>query len=321
MVLDSQQPLPAGTPEVLNHIEGILFHRVAWNDSIADLVQGAERAGKFLLFDTDDLVFDAHNDPSRDKGVGKFGRGQAVSRQLRTMQACRLVMTSTDYLKERAEDFGIEAHTLRNGYSAQMLRCAERTSLRKSCERVVLGYASGTPTHDRDLHLIEDILHEALERFPQLDIHLMGYIQKPSKLRRFGKRVQRRPFVAWQDLPQRLRDIDINLAPFCPDSQFSKGKSALKYMEAALVAVPTIASPMPAYCHVIEHGKNGLIANNAAQWRDHLHDLIENHERRIAVGQAAQETTCREDSLQSRAKVLESILMKAKSEPISTSTA
>ena len=27
------------------------------------------------------------------------------------MQACRLVITSTDYLKERAEDFGIEAHT------------------------------------------------------------------------------------------------------------------------------------------------------------------------------------------------------------------
>ena len=46
---------------------------------------------------------------------------------------------------------------------------------------------------------------------------------------------------------------------------------------------------MPAYCHVIEHGKNGLILNNAAQWRDHLHDLIENL-RRIAVGQAAQET-------------------------------
>ena len=91
-------------------------------------------------------------------------------------------------------------------------------------------------------------------------------------------------------------------------------------MEAALVAVPTIQHP-PAYCHVIEHGKNGLIANNAAQWRDHLHDLIENHERRIAVGQAAQETARREDSLQSRAKVLESILMKAKSEPISTSTA
>ena len=51
-----------------------------------------------------------------------------------------------------------------------------------------------------------------LERFPQLDIHLMGYIQKPSKLKKVWRK--RVPFVAWQDLPQRLRDIDINLAPF-----------------------------------------------------------------------------------------------------------
>ena len=124
-----------------------------------------------------------------------------------------------------------------------MLACAEQTTLRRNQERIVLGYASGTPTHDRDLELIEEGLFEILKRYEQVELHLMGHIQKPTKLSVFGNRVQRRPFVSWQELPQRLRDIDINLAPFCPDSDFSKGKSALKYMEAALVGIPTLASP------------------------------------------------------------------------------
>ena len=132
--------------------------------------------------------------------------------------------------------------------------------------------------------------------------------------------VGRRPFVSWQELPQRLRDIDINLAPFCADSEFSKGKSALKYMEAALVGVPTIATPMPAYDKAIQTNVNGLIAHNDMQWRDYLQDLIEKPELRHKLGQTAQETVYREDSLLSRSQTLQFILNNAGSKPENTPT-
>ncbi len=315
ILLDSKEALKVPAENIVKNIEGIIFHRAPWNPAVSEIVEAANKAGKFLLFDTDDLVFDVKADPSQDKGVGKFGKGQAVALQLQTMQACQQVITSTDYLKSRVQDLGVQAITLRNGYSEQMRKCAEQTSMRRNPERVVLGYASGTPTHDQDLNLIEEGLYEVLKRYQHVDLHLMGYIQKPARLATFGSRVQRRPFVSWHELPQRLRDIDINLAPFCNDSEFSKGKSALKYMEAALVAVPTIASPMPAYCNAIESGENGLIAHNDMQWRDFFQDMIEKPELRQTLGQKAQETVLQEDSLLNRSKTLQLILNNTDSKP------
>jgi len=314
-LFDSTAPLPAAPEEIMNNIEMVVFHRAAWNNPIGQLVEEADRQSKPLLFDTDDLVFDAQADPSQDAGVGRFGKGQAVENQFRTMQACQLVLTSTDFLKTRVQALGLEASTLRNGYSTQMLDCARKTTMRRLKDRVVLGYASGTPTHDRDLALIQRGIAWALENYSQVDIHLMGYIRKSPELQAFGSRVQRRPFVSWHALPQRLRDIDINLAPFCGDSLFSQGKSALKYMEAALVGVPTIASPMPAYLNAIESGKNGLIAMDDADWRDHLQFLIENTAGRTQIGQSAQKAVLANDSLEKRSMELKNILTRVGSEP------
>ena len=140
MVLDSQQLL-AGTPGCFITLRN-LFHRVTWNDSLQALSKAlSEPASSFFSIRTIScLMYTMTRAAIR---VWKIRRGQAVSQQLRTMQACRLVIASTDYLK-RAEDFGIEAHTLHNGYSAQMLR-----SPANSCARTASGWslnASGTPS-------------------------------------------------------------------------------------------------------------------------------------------------------------------------------
>jgi glycosyltransferase involved in cell wall biosynthesis len=79
-------------------------------------------------------------------------------------------------------------------------------------------------------------------------------------------------------------------------------------MEAALVAVPTIASPMPAYLNAIDSGRNGLIAQSDVDWRDHLQYLIENAAGRLAIGNAAQDTTLQHDSLENRSTELSNIL-------------
>ena len=308
IVLSSGEVWPASAEILVKHVDALVFHRVAWTQDIETLLEQAQKQDVKLLFDTDDLVFDTASDPSQDPGVGRFGKGQAVAEQFRTMQQCHHVITSTDYLKSRVEALGLQATTLRNGFSKSMLQWADAAASRRRDERVVLGYASGTPTHDKDFELLEPSLSWLLSNYPHVDLCLMGYIQKPRSLAAFGARVQRRPFVSCQELPQRLKDVDINLAPFSPDSEFSKGKSALKYMEAALVGVPTIASPMPAYVHAIESGRNGWIAHNETQWREHLKAAVEQKELRQKIGACARQTALQEDSLVSRSKVLQVIL-------------
>ena len=57
-----------------------------------------------------------------------------------------------------------------------------------------------------------------------------------------------------------LHQLDINLAPL-EESLFNEAKSENKWMEAALVKVPTIASNVGAF-KVINNNEDGILVNN-----------------------------------------------------------
>ena len=102
-------------------------------------------------------------------------------------------------------------------------------------------------------------------------------------------RVDRLPIQPWRRLPEILATIDINLAPLEPDNPFTNAKSCVKYLEAALVGVPTIASPRPDFARTIENGVNGLLAEGAQQWSESVRGLVESERLRRKLGQAASE--------------------------------
>ena len=63
--------------------------------------------------------------------------------------------------------------------------------------------------------------------------------------------------------PALLRDLDVNLAPLAPGSRFNEAKSAIKWLEAALVETPTVATPTEPFREAIDHGDTGLLAVDA----------------------------------------------------------
>src|SRR5438270_307388 len=80
---------------------------------------------------------------------------------------------------------------------------------------------------------------------------------------------------------------DINLAPLEPSNPFCEAKSELKFFEAAVVGVPTIASATEPFAAAIEDGVSGLLANDAEGWRRALDLLVSSKDRRRAIGAAA----------------------------------
>ena len=74
------------------------------------------------------------------------------------------------------------------------------------------------------------------------------------------------PFVPWLELPGVLRDLDVNLAPLAPSSRFNEAKSAIKWLEAALVETPTVATPTGPFREAIEDGGTGLLATTPDEW-------------------------------------------------------
>jgi Glycosyl transferases group 1 len=89
-------------------------------------------------------------------------------------------------------------------------------------------------------------------------------------------------------LPAVLRQLDVNLAPLEPGSRFNDAKSAIKWMEAALVGTPTIASPSAPFRDVIEPGRTGWLADDVDEWRATLTAVLADADVRTRVGARAQ---------------------------------
>ncbi len=295
LVTESDDPR---LPALLQHHDIVILHRVPATPLIRMLTKLAHAEGKVVIFETDDLVFA----PEVADHIGYLRNlpPESARRFREALQGTEesfhnsdCLLTTTTFIAEEARRRGKTAYIHRNAPSRQMFRISEAAWESRQRHRKVegspltLGYFSGTASHERDFGEIIPILVWAMERYPRLWLHLSGYIDLDPRLKPFWRRIRRIPFVPWQELPYIIAQTDINLVPLELSNPFCQGKSEIKFLEAALVGVPTIASPIPAYRHVIQPGENGLLARNEKEWREALQYLIEHKEAREQMGEAA----------------------------------
>jgi hypothetical protein len=155
------------------------------------------------------------------------------------------------------------------------------------------GYLSGTTTHDHDWALIEPLIVELLQARADVELWLVGYLKTSAELDQFGERVRRIGFTEWTALPKVLRDLDVNLAPLTAGSRFNEAKSAIKWLEAALVGTPTIASATEPFREAIQHGHNGLLAETIGDWQAALQQMLDPSFRRHLGARARRDALLR----------------------------
>jgi len=93
-------------------------------------------------------------------------------------------------------------------------------------------------------------------------------------LRGLEDRIEWRDLVPLERLPDEVARFDINLAPLEVGNPFCEAKSELKFFEAALSGVATIASPTGPFRRAIRNGETGFLASTPGEWSDALETLI-----------------------------------------------
>jgi hypothetical protein len=88
-------------------------------------------------------------------------------------------------------------------------------------------------------------------------------------------------------MPGLLRDLDVNLAPLELGSRFNQAKSAIKWLEAALVHTPTIASPTEPFVEAIRDGTTGRLARDPEDWIRAIEQLLDDDDARARMGRMA----------------------------------
>lgn len=306
----------------VDHYESFFLSRVAWSDEVEAFFEEARRRRKPVLFDTDDLVFepdlnrhfaflDGATEEERAVWITKLGAYR------RTLEAADGVVVTTETLRRFASQRNDRVEVVFNAVSEELLRLADEASGAGS--RAVGGYAgadvtiaylSGTPTHDRDFLEAADAVLWALENYPNTRLLIVGKLKLDARFDRFESRVTRIRKQPWQAVPGILSQVDINLAPLERDNPFTESKSCLKYLEAALLGVPTVASRRDDFARAIDHGRNGFLADNRHEWREGLRLLIESKDLRRHVGLAASADLRHSHTTKARARLLEQALLR-----------
>jgi glycosyltransferase involved in cell wall biosynthesis/SAM-dependent methyltransferase len=283
---------------VLNSYRCFLLHRVLHRMTVERFIKKAEELGKPVIFDIDDLVFDEDKWSYIRVLEGRSPREinlyrDNIRQHHRTLSLCRFAIAATPPLREKIKKTfpHIRCFVNPNGLNDIQLRQAEEALQvarpGKDKQIVRIAYLSGTPTHNRDFKECSHALERVLETYPQARLMLVGHLDRREEFGRFGERIEFHQPVSWQDLPRLIRSVDINLAPLELDNPFTECKSSLKYFEAAILGVPTVASDVEPFRTSISQGENGYLCRNEEQWFRCISRLIEEPNLRQKMGSMA----------------------------------
>ncbi len=283
----------------------VVLWRVPYSTHIAGIIQVAHEQGATVVFDVDDLMFRPELatieviDGIRSQRFSEVDTQEFFRLIARTMRACDLVTCPTEELAHQARLSGRPAAVLPNGFDDASHDAARRAhkDWRSYADDIVrIGYAGGSRTHQRDFATAAPAIARILRAHPQTRLTLfrdpssgegLVLIDEFAEFADLADRIEWRDMVKLADLPGEMARFAINIAPLQPDNPFCEAKSELKFFEAALAGVPTIASPTGPFRRAIEHGVSGLLAATEDEWFDALRRLVDNPGERATLAQAA----------------------------------
>lgn len=295
----------------------IVLYRLPMSQSIERLIKLARESGKPVIFDTDDLIFEPELTAWQRAVQNLSASDQAqhlegVRRYLTTLLACDAVTVATPALSELARQRGRRTFVHRNSLGREMREladelCAERRNPAAG-SKVVIGYGSGTATHDVDFGEAAPALEKVLARFPETELWIAGPLTLPASLVQLGERVRRFPLTNWQNWFRSMARMDIALAPLELGNIFCRAKSEIKFVEAGALGLPVVASKIDPYENSITNGQDGFLATNESEWIESLTALVQNPQLRAQIGAAARATVMRNYSPEARTADLAKLL-------------
>ena len=283
----------------------IVIWRALWSKKLEKVINLSRLSNIKIIFDVDDSMIEPDLakiniiDGIRSQGLDEKQTQAFFEKIHMTFSNAHIYTAPTHFLAKRMRGKGLKpALVLPNGFDENTL-LASRLSVRMrrkliKDDLIRIGYASGSPTHQKDFSQIVSVITRLLSEYSKCRLVLFHQgeveflkISEFLELHKVINQIEWRSIVPLIKLPEEMARFDINIAPLESDNIYCNSKSELKYFEAALVEVPTVASPTAPYRRAIQDGITGFLAQTADEWYEKLKCLIENKNLRHNIGRAA----------------------------------
>lgn len=281
--------------DTIKYYRAFVIYRAPWTEHLDKFVKLCKENNKIVFYDIDDLVFDlkyTNNIKELDK-LSKEHRDEyddGVIRYGKMLDCCDYGITTTKVIAEEMKKHVKDACIDKNIASLDMQFYSEKAikNVEKDSDKIIIGYASGSVTHNADFQMISSAIKKIMDKYDNVYFNFIGAISIPDDYKKYRDRIIVSPFVDFKQLPAVLRKIDINLAPL-EDTFFNSAKSSIKWMEAAFVKIPTVASDVGNFRDCITDGVDGYLCKEN-EWYDKIEKLVIDSNHRKEMGENAYKT-------------------------------
>ena len=249
--------------------------RSKYSQKLSHFISRLHNKGKKVYFDVDDLVFepsfvhlilDTLDQDFSNPNLLDFWHAY-VGRIRATLELCDTVITTNPFLSNVvAEWTGKESKIIPNFLNKEQMSFSETLFNVKRNEKnwqhpFLIGYFSGTPSHQKDLGLIKDALIKLMKKNPNVNLRVVGFMSSLDSFRSVSDRIEFIPLQDFINLQRHIAETDLNVVPL-QENTFTNCKSELKLFESGIVGTPTLASPTYIFEEVIKPKENGFLSND-----------------------------------------------------------
>jgi len=296
-ILSLDDPLAV---ERVRGVDLVVVFRGRQGDPLAAVQTRCLAQGIPLVYDVDDLLFDPQGTAA---GWIAFLDGlppaecdrwisEATDYRRAIEQADAAVLT-TPALAAAATGLCDSTFVLPNALDPRMeaaASAAHGTAKPSAVDgRPRLVFASGTSTHYRDFAVAARAVARVMARRAEPLLVILGHLDPAiyPELSPFSGRIERRPPVPREQLFAELAGCDVNLCPLELGNPFCESKSAVRWLAAAAVGLPSIVSPTAPLRAAVIDGLTGLVAVTEADWEAALDRLLDQPDLARRMGEAA----------------------------------
>lgn len=247
------------------------------------------------VYDCDDLTYDTElaNNLKEDVESSTARLLRVALEHYNVYAKCSYFLTTTNFLAAHSKAKAPEKKVfiLRNGLNKKYINICDSINVNNSASetKIIIGYMSGTATHNSDFKLVEKPILEIMKKYPHVYLKIVGLLSIPECFFDEGMsdRIIKKTFMNFYNLPYNINDFSINIAPSIIGNPFTEGKSELKYVYAGYLGIPTAASSTDAFRTAISNSVNGFLCSNEQEWFDSLEQLVTDTALRNRIGEEA----------------------------------
>lgn len=247
------------------------------------ILKKLKEAGRKVVYDIDDDIFSLTPDNPAFHVIGRDN--QIAAREC--MKLADVVTTTTDVLAQRlyqVADGDIEPVVIPNSMNPEGWMPTELTGSPDKWKRI---FWQGSATHEVDWEVCIDAVDSVLQERKDVRLVILGslpkVIQERVNLPHWHGRIEYMGFSDTETYFQIVRHLraDVGLAPLV-NTPFNEAKSPIKWMENALIGMPTVASAGHPYSDVIEDGKSGrVVPDDVAAWKNAIDGYLDDKDLRL----------------------------------------